>query len=64
MANKPHTLIVRVSERQMRFLAETLLRQQRTKSQIIRAALNQYLLENYSKHGNSEPTQKQQRQTK
>jgi len=59
MANKPHTLIVRVSERQMRFLAETLLQEQRSKSKIIREALNQYLLENYSKHGNSEPTKKQ-----
>jgi hypothetical protein len=50
MANKNHAIIVRVSERQLRFLTEALIKEQRTKSQILRDALNQYLIEKSPRH--------------
>jgi len=45
MVTKSHKIIVRITESQLRWLTDLLIREQRTKSQILREALNQYLIE-------------------
>jgi len=50
MATKSHKIIVRITENQLRFLTDVLVKEQRTKSQIIREALNQYLIEKSNRY--------------
>jgi metal-responsive CopG/Arc/MetJ family transcriptional regulator len=45
MGTKSHKIIVRITESQLRWLTDILIKEQRTKSQILREALNQYLIE-------------------
>lgn len=45
MGKKSHKIIVRITESQLRWLTDILIQEQRTKSQILREALNQYLIE-------------------
>jgi hypothetical protein len=45
MVAKSHKIIVRITESQLRWLTDILIKEQRTKSQILREALNQYLIE-------------------
>jgi hypothetical protein len=45
MGTKSHKIIVRITESQLRWLTDILIVEQRTKSQILREALNQYLIE-------------------
>jgi len=64
MAKKPHSLIVRVTERQLRFLTDIMVEENRCKSEVLRTAINQYLIENSTKHANSEPAQEKPRKVK
>jgi metal-responsive CopG/Arc/MetJ family transcriptional regulator len=50
MANKSRKIIARITENQLRWLTDVLIQEQRTKSQVIRDALNQYLVEKYYNH--------------
>lgn len=59
MINKPHKIIVRITESQLRFLTDVLVREQRTKSQILREALIDYLIEKFNKYENPKPIKKQ-----
>jgi metal-responsive CopG/Arc/MetJ family transcriptional regulator len=54
MVAKSHKIIVRITESQLRWLTDILIKEQRTKSQILREALNQYLIE---KTRRNEPTE-------
>jgi len=54
MTNKPRKLIIRISEQQARFLADIVLKEERTRSEITREALNQYLVEKIDKDENKE----------
>ncbi len=62
--SKPHKIIVRVSESQLRWLADVLIQEQRTKSQVIREALNQYLVENNNRYTSDEPSEQTQKTKK
>lgn len=62
--SKPHKIIVRVSESQLRWLADVLIQEQRTKSQVIREALNQYLVENNNRYTSYEPSEQTQKTKK
>jgi len=64
MANKNHTLIVRVTERQLRFLTDILLDENRSKSQVLREALNLYLVEKSIRNASTESKVEQSRPTK
>ena len=46
MNPKHNKLVVRITENQLRWLADVLVQEQRTKSQVLREALNNYLIEN------------------
>jgi metal-responsive CopG/Arc/MetJ family transcriptional regulator len=50
VTNKSHKLVVRISENQLRWLSNVLIQEQRTKSEILRDALNKYLVENTHAH--------------
>jgi metal-responsive CopG/Arc/MetJ family transcriptional regulator len=45
MGLKSHKIIVRITESQLRFLNSFLIQEQRTKSSVLRDALNRYLIE-------------------
>jgi metal-responsive CopG/Arc/MetJ family transcriptional regulator len=45
MGLKSHKIIVRITETQLRFLNSVLIQEQRTKSSVLRDALNRYLIE-------------------
>jgi len=64
MAHLNHTLIVRVTERQLRFLSDVLLEENRSKSQLLREALNLYLVEKSIRNASTEPKTEQPRQNK
>ena len=57
--SKPHKIIVRISESQLRWLADVLVQEQRTKSQILREALNQYLIEKNNRYPADESSKPQ-----
>lgn len=50
MANKSRKIIARISENQLKWLTEMIIQEQRNKSEILRDALNQYLVEKMAKH--------------
>ena len=50
MAAKSHKIIIRITESQAKWLANVLIQEQRTKSQVLREALNNYLIENTNNH--------------
>lgn len=52
--HKKEKLIIRITEQQARFLADVVIREQRTKSEITRQALNEFLLEKIGNHENKE----------
>lgn len=54
MTNKSHKIIARITESQLRWLTDVIIQEQRNKSQIIRDALNQYLVEKANRHENKE----------
>ena len=58
MVHKKEKLIIRITEQQARFLADVVIREQRTKSEITRQALNEFLLEKINRYENSERLQK------
>jgi len=62
--SKPHKIIVRVSESQLRWLADVLIQEQRTKSQVIREALNQYLVEKNNRYTSDERSKTQPKTNK
>jgi hypothetical protein len=64
MAHLNHTLIVRVTERQLRFLTDVLLDENRSKSQVLREAINLYLVEKSSRNASTEPTKEQPRKVR
>jgi len=45
MSRKTHKLIVRITENQLKWLTDVLIQEHRTKSQVLREALNQYMIE-------------------
>lgn len=62
MAVKPKKLIIRITEQQAKFLADIVIQEQRTRSEIARQALNQLLIEksnnkkdNQAKNGETKP---------
>ncbi len=48
-------LIIRISGQQARFLAEVVINEQRSKSEIARQALNQLLIEKSNKKNDNQP---------
>ena len=59
MVTKSHKIIVRITESQLRWLTDVLIQEQRTKSQILREALNQYLIEKTNRNEITESRNKQ-----
>lgn len=59
MAHKNEKLVIRITQRQAQFLAEVVIKEQRTRSEITREALNQFLIEKLNRHENSEGLPKQ-----
>lgn len=51
MATKSHKIIVRITEGQLLWLSNILVREQRTKSSVLRDALNRYLIEESTVNG-------------
>ena len=63
MAAMKEKLIIRITEQQARFLADIVIQEQRSRSEITRQALNQLLVEksnkyndNQAKNGETKPT--------
>ncbi len=50
MVTKSKKLIIRITEQQAKFLADIVIQEQRTRSEIARQALNQLIIEKSSKH--------------
>lgn len=61
MAVKPKKLIIRITEQQAKFLADIVIQEQRTRSEIARQALNQLLIE---KSNNKKDNQAKNGETK
>lgn len=59
MSAKPNKLVVRITENQLRWLTDVLIKEQRTKSQVIREALNLYLIEKNKRYASNEPSKLQ-----
>lgn len=59
MVLKTKKIIARITESQQRWLTEVLIKEQRTKSQVLRDALNLYLIEKSKKNENPERNDKQ-----
>jgi hypothetical protein len=59
MATKSHKIIIRITESQAKWLADVLIQEQRTKSQVLREALNQYLIETTHRHEITKDNNKQ-----
>lgn len=49
MAAKSRKVVIRISESQARWLTRAIIQEQKNQSQIIRAAINDYLVENLDK---------------
>jgi hypothetical protein len=49
MVTKSQKIVVRITESQLRWLTDVLIQEQVSKSQIVRNALNGYLIENYQR---------------
>jgi hypothetical protein len=56
MVTKSHKIVVRITESQLRWLTDVLIQEQVSKSQIVRNALNGYLIENYQRDEKNEYT--------
>ena len=56
MAVKPKKLIIRITEQQARFLADIVIQEQRTRSEIARQALNQLIIEKSNKCKDAQTT--------
>jgi metal-responsive CopG/Arc/MetJ family transcriptional regulator len=54
MGKKVKHIRIRITESQARWLADVLVAEQRNKSQILRDALNKYLVENTHRNWNKE----------
>ncbi len=50
MVTKSKKLIIRITEHQAKFLADIVIQEQRTRSEIARQALNQLIIAKSSKH--------------
>jgi metal-responsive CopG/Arc/MetJ family transcriptional regulator len=61
MVTKNQKIIVRITESQLRWLTDILIQEQRTKSEILREALNMYLIEKSPRHEITENKDKQVR---
>lgn len=61
MTNKPYKIIARITESQLRWLTDVLIQEQRSKSEILREALNQYMVEKSKRHAITDPPKKQSR---
>lgn len=49
MGPKSRKVVIRITESQARWLTEVIIQEQKTQSQIIRTAINDYLVENLYK---------------
>lgn len=49
MGVKSRKVVIRITESQARWIAKAIIQEQKTQSQIIRAAINDYLVENIDK---------------
>jgi metal-responsive CopG/Arc/MetJ family transcriptional regulator len=54
MTNKSHKIIARISENQQKWITEMIIQEQRNKSEILRDALNLYLVEKANRHEKKE----------
>ena len=61
MVTKSQKIIARITESQLRWLTDILIQEQRTKSQILREALNLYLIEKSPRHEITESKNKHHR---
>lgn len=59
MIPKSHKIIARITESQLRWLTDVLIQEQRNKSQILREALNQYLVEKNKRYKYDESSKPQ-----
>ena len=59
MVTKPHKIIIRLSENQLQGLLDIIVREQVNKSELVRNAINAYLVEKSYRHENTKTNKKQ-----